>query len=111
MSTRESFVTRFGESQAASIEAAADMHRAELLEGDKAGSDPFRDAIVICVGFECMSLDSYRDHHGITPSWIDLRDWIRSEGNLGDHDGPVDYLAMFAGAYTDLIPALDGAQE
>lgn len=103
MSTRESFVERFGEADAASIERAAVYHKGEFLESDKVGSDTFRDAIVIALGFECMSADSYREYHGITAPWADIQEWIRTDGQLAHHDGPVDYLAMFAGVYNEYV--------
>jgi len=104
MSTRESFVSAFGEAEAAAVEAAADMHRAELVEGYEMGSDAFRDCIVIAIGFECMEQDGYRDYHGIATPWISLRQWIKDNGRLPEHDGPIDYLAMYAGAYNEFMP-------
>lgn len=103
MSIRDSFVERFGAQEAAAIEAAAELHRSELLEGGKYGSDPFRDAIVITIGFQCLSRASFRRYHGIKTPWKELREWIKTEAHLAKHDGPIDWLAYGAGLYKGLI--------
>lgn len=103
MTIRDNFVARFGEEQAAAIEQAADMHK-DWRSGNEKGSDPFRFAVVICIGFECMSKDSYREYHGITAPWADLHQWIKDHGDLAHHDGDCDYLTLFAGGYSEYMP-------
>ena len=103
MSIRESFVDRFGADQADAVVAAADEH-ANGIHDDR-GSDPFKWAIAICIGYECVSKDSYRDHHGITAPWEAIRQWIKDHADLGSHDGDVDYLSMLAGRYDEFMPA------
>ncbi len=102
ISTRESFVKRFNEETAQAIEAAADEHKNGVH--DRAGSDPFRWAIAICLGYECMSKESYRNYHGITPPWDDLKAWIKTDGDLVNHDGEFDYIAAFIGVYSEFVP-------
>jgi hypothetical protein len=103
LDSRESFVALFGEEQAVAIERAAAGHRGFLLEGKKRGSDPFRDAIVICIGCECMT--RFREDHGISASESRLKDWVRKCANLAQHDGPIDYLCLCLGMYDSWMRA------
>lgn len=103
MSIRESFVEHFKEEDARAIESAAREHSNGVH--DKPGSDHFRWAIAICIGYECMEVDTYRDYHGVTASWPDLKQWIKDHANLADHDGDVDYLSLFAGTYDQFMPS------
>lgn len=105
MSTRKSFVAHFGSDQAAAIEDAADSHKNGIH--DSKGSDPFRWAIVICIGHQCMEVDGYREHHGITAPWEEIEAWIKEHGDLANHDGDSDYLALFAGVYTKYMPSAE----
>jgi hypothetical protein len=107
MSVRESFVARFGESDAAAIEAAAAEHKNGVH--DEPGSDYFRWAVVIAIGYQCMELAGYREYHGITATWADIKDWIKSDGDLARHDGDSDYLAVFAGTYNEFVGIDDSA--
>jgi hypothetical protein len=102
MSIREGFVARFGEADAAAIEAAAREH-SNGINSTRTGSDPFRWAIAIAIGYQCMELGRYRAHHGIVTPWTDLKAWIIEHGNLKDHDGDVDYLSMFIGTYNEYV--------
>lgn len=101
MSIRKKFVARFGEQQAIAIEAAANEHMNGIH--DNPGSDRFRWAIAICLGYECMSKQSFREYHGITASWELLRQWIKDEGNLAEHDGDVDFIALACGWYDEFV--------
>ncbi len=102
VSVRRSFVRTFGEEQAEKIEAAAAEHKNGVH--DKTGSDPFKWAIVICIGFECFTKKDYRSHHGITAPVEKIKGWIKRSGHLDTHDGDIDYLALFTGAYNEYIP-------
>jgi hypothetical protein len=87
MTTREKFVERFGEPDAARIESAAQFHRAEdgpyavlarLFFGDaphEHPADPFLLDLSTCISWECLS--EYRVDHGIEAAEEELRDWIR----------------------------------
>ena len=95
---RDAFVERFGEDQAQAIEAAAMRH--ENVVHDERGSDSFRWALLICIGFECMEVGPYRADHGITAPWDEIDAWMRERTEwFKEHDGDVDYLAMFCGRY------------
>ncbi len=99
LSVRDSFAATFGEGQALAIERAADEHD----PGANYGTDPFKWAISIALGFECVSKDAYRDYHGITAPWEDIRAWIKSEADLGTHDGDVDVLSALVGVYSEFV--------
>lgn len=104
MTTREHFVRAFSEKDAADIERAAEEH-ANGANSNNRGSDPFRWAITIVIGYECTAKDSYRKHHGITVDHAAFKRWVRAHGNIGAHDGDCDYLCLLAGGYNDWIPA------
>jgi hypothetical protein len=95
---RDAFAARFGEDQAAALEAAAEMHANEPNSGNR-GSDPFKWVIAICIGYQCFEVGSYREHHGITADFGEVRQWVLEHGDLASHDGDVDYLSAFCGAY------------
>lgn len=95
MSVRVAFVEAFGEANAAAVENAARGHMNGIH--DNQGSDPFRWAIAICIGNECLG--RYAEDHGITATPEELRAWVLEHGDLASHDGDVDYLALLAGAY------------
>lgn len=101
MSIRDAFIEAFDEANATAIEAAAEEHKNGIH--DRPGSDYFRWAIVIAIGYECMEKDGYREYHGITAPWPALHDWIRDHANLADHDGDSDYLSMMAGTYNEFV--------
>lgn len=106
MSTRESFVETFDESTADLIVAAAEEHRNGIH--DDPGSDYFRWAIAITIGYECWSHPGYARHHGLElPDADAIRQWIKDHGDLANHDGDVDYLALMAGAYNEYVGKSD----
>ena len=75
VSKRESFVARFGEDQACAIEKAAEGHKNGILVNP--GNDPFRWAIAICIGYQCMEKEEY--------------------------SGDVAYVGLFASAYNGWV--------
>lgn len=101
MSVRESYVQTFGEQEAAALEAAAEEHKNGVH--DEYGTDPFRWAVVIAIGYQCAEVPQYRNHHGIKAPWEDIRQWIIDHGDLANHDGDVDYLSLMAGKYTEYV--------
>lgn len=103
MSIRPAFAERFGEDQAAAIVAAAESHRNGIH--DRPGSDPFKWALCICIGYDCFVKPSFRSHHGITAPVDDLKKWIRDHGGLDTHDGDVDFLTVMSGHYAEYMPA------
>ena len=102
MSIRQAFVKRFGEREALAIETAANEHKNGVH--DKQGSDPFKWALLICIGYQCMELGKYRKYHGINAKWPDLKKWIKRSGHLDSHDGDFDYVALVAGVYNEYMP-------
>jgi hypothetical protein len=124
---REKFVERFGEDQALAVEKAAEMHAEEInpangilaalsgLIDDKPqftrgdyrtdrGSDPFKWALMMAVSYECVSKDEYREFHGITTPWSELRDWIAEHGDMISYDGVWDPGAKAIGAFDFMLP-------
>ena len=99
--TKSSFVAQFGYEEAEKIMRAAEEHMNGVH--DESGSDVFRWAICICIGYECMSKKEYRECHGIITPWEELKIWIKTYANLENHDGQIDYLALFAGAYDEFV--------
>lgn len=110
---REKFAALFGEDQVAAIERAGREHG--LGHHDRApkgiGSDEFRWCLVICIGYECMSRESFRTEHGITAPWEDLRAAIKAHAALNEHDGDLDHLSLFAGTYNEFMPDEQPAAE
>ena len=106
-SVRTSFVSAFGEAQAKAIELAAEEHKNGVH--DRPGSDPFKWAVAICIGYECISKESFRTYYGITVPWSELKRWIIEDANLASHDGDVDYLGALIGVYNEYMPAKDPA--
>ena len=102
VSVRVSYVEAFGEDEALSIEAAADEHKNGVH--DKAGSDAFRWAIAICLGFQCAEVDSYRESHSIKAPWSEIQQWIKNHGDLENHDGDVDFIMLAVGGYDEYVP-------
>jgi len=99
---RTKFVEEFGESQARRIERAAESHGNGINNKNK-GSDPFKWALLICLGYQCVEVARYKKYHGITIGWGNFKKWIKNHGELGSHDGDCDYLALFCGTYNEFI--------
>ena len=70
-------------------------------------SDLFRWAICIVIGYQCAEVEAYREAHGIKAPWEEIRQWIKREGDLANHDGDLDYLALFAGAYGEYVEVVN----
>jgi len=97
---RESFVERFGESDAAAIEAAANQHKNGIH--DRVGSDPFRWALLICIGFECMT--RFAKEHGITTPFEKIDAWMMEHtADFAAHDGDTDFITLFVGGYNKYV--------
>ena len=100
-SIRPLFVKEFGEDQAFAIEKAAEEHDNEVHP--KRGKDPFKWALLICIGYECLEKEKYREHHGINVPFTELKEWIKEVADLRSHEGDVDYLSLFCGKYSEFI--------
>lgn len=101
-SVRLSFEKRFGVKEAQAVFRAASEHSNGINDANL-GSDPFKWALLMCIGYQCCEIDSYREHHGIKAPWDELKTWMIEEGELASHDGDSDYLALFAGAYNEFV--------
>jgi hypothetical protein len=100
---RGSFVRAFGEDTASRIEAAASEH-SNGVNSERKGDDPFKWALLICIGYQCMEKPDYRTSHGIEPPWPKLKAWIKKNGELRSHNGDCDYLALVCGTYNEFMP-------
>jgi len=96
----ENFAAHFGMEQAEAVLAAGFMHNNDVHNDP--GSDIFRWAVLLCIGYECFT--RFRDDHGITVPEEDLRKWVLEEAELLIHDGDCDYLGLIAGAYDTWLP-------
>lgn len=101
-SVRASFEKTFGKVEADRIVASATEH-GNGINNKNLGSDPFKWALLICIGYQCFEIPSYRKHHGIKASFKRIKQWIIDEGKLSTHDGDCDYLCMLGGGYNDYI--------
>lgn len=106
MSIREAFVAKFGEDQAAAIEAAANEHANGVNDQNK-GTDPFKWALLIAIGYQCAEKASYREYHGIAAPWDEVKQWMKDHADLASHDGDCDYLSLLAGSYNEYMPTSD----
>jgi len=95
---REKFVEEWGEELATAIEKAADSHRDGV--NDREIGDPFKWALLICIGYQCLEKKKFRKYHSMPDfSWKKLKRWIRDNAELGTYKGDLDYLALFCGTY------------
>ena len=99
---RDHFVSTFGADAAEKIEAAANYH-ANGVNSKKKGDDPFKWALLICIGYDCCSKERFRQYHGISTPWEEIKGWIKEHGCLASHNGDCDYLALFGGAYNEFM--------
>lgn len=99
MSPRESFVELFGEQQASAIEAAAEGHKNGVH--DKKGSDPFKWACLIAIGYQCV--EKFGQSHGITVPFDEFKAWAIEHGEFASHDGDFDYISAFCGHYNEYM--------
>jgi hypothetical protein len=119
VTTRDKYASRFGEAEAVAIEAAAAEHArpdeivdmldvlgslavSDTAPGDyksNRGSDPFKWALMMTISYECVSKESYREHHGIEAPWADIREWIIAEADMRSFDGVWDPMAKANGMF------------
>jgi hypothetical protein len=97
-------VAQFGEEEAAKIETVAEQHGNGINDQNR-GSDHFRWALCIAIGYECVSRDKFREYHGIAVDPQEFNAWVKAEAELDKHDGDCDYLALLAGVYNEFMPA------
>jgi len=107
LSVKEKFVRDWGEDLAQKVEEAANSHRNGV--NDQKIGDPFKWALLICIGYQCLEVERYRESHGIPPlDWEKMKIWIRDNAELGSYSGDFDYLSLWAGAYHFYVSKPDG---
>jgi hypothetical protein len=94
-SIRAAFAARFGEANAAAIESAATEHKNGVH--DNPGSDPFKWALLIAIGSECIT--RFAGSHEITADPDEVKAWAYENADLASHDCDCDYLALMCGMY------------
>ena len=100
-SVRESFVLHFSEEAALLLEAAAESHKNGIH--DEKGSDPFKWTIAMVIGNQCIEGEKQK-YHGLEEfNDRKFKQWVKDYGELGSHDGDVDYLSAFCGIYDEYI--------
>ena len=102
-SVRQSYVEHFGEEQASAIERAAEEHKNQV-SGTERGSDQFKWAILMAIGFECPTRKEFREYHGITVPVAEFKAWCKEHGQLDTHEGCPDYISLFCGTYNEYMP-------
>ena len=103
MSIRNNFEKVFGKNEAQRVWDSAISHGNSINDINK-GSDPFKWALLICIGYQCLEKKDYRKHHSIVASWVRLKQWIKKHGGLNTHDGDCDYLSLMTGVYNEYMP-------
>jgi hypothetical protein len=98
-SVRGSFVEHFGEDQAALLESAANQHDNEIHPNR--GSDPFKWACLICIGYDCVKRCA--EYHGLSVDPEEFRTWCVEHGELASHDGDCDFLSLATGEYASFV--------
>ncbi|HET7178378.1 MAG TPA: hypothetical protein VFI14_01575 [Chryseosolibacter sp.] len=101
MTIRKQFAKQFGEDQAAAIEAAAKSHGNGI--NDVKIGEPFKWALLICIGYQCFEIDRYRRHHNITAPFSEIKEWIINHADLASYRGDLDYLSLMAGTYNEYM--------
>ncbi len=106
MSDRSVVRKEFGEDTACLVEKCAREHGNGINNANK-GSDPFKNALLIVIGYDCIAKERFFIYHGFDASKISLfrfERWCKTEGQLDKHDGDCDYLALMAGVYNKFMP-------
>lgn len=99
---REKFVKDWGEELTKKVESAANEH-ANGVNNVNIG-DPFKWALLICIGYECLSAPQCRKYHGIKNlNWSKMKQWIKDNAELKTYKGDLDYLALFTGGYKGFL--------
>jgi hypothetical protein len=62
-------------------------------------------ACLIAIGYQCVEVSGYREHHGIvSPTFEEFRSWCREHDDaFKAHDGDFDYFAALGGTYGEFM--------
>ena len=95
---KKDFIKQFSKGQAKLLLKAARSHKNGIH--DEEGKDPFSWAILLCLSYQCIEVDSFRKHHGITINYAQFMQFLEEHiKELRAHKGSVDYLGLFSGVY------------
>lgn len=101
---RQEFVAAFGEKEAQTMESACAYHMNDRALVAREVKQPFKHAIVICIGSECFTAQGYAKWHGFEAPGDVIKQWVKDHAELDTYKGDMDYLALFAGAYNEYMP-------
>lgn len=99
------FTHRFGAKTYDAILSAAAEHGNGINDVEK-GDDVFRWALLVCIGYECLTRPAFIAYHEIAHADAIVA-WMKEPAQrawIAAHNGDMDYLAMFAGVYNQFMP-------
>ena len=96
---RASFVAQFDKVEAKLIERAAQEHKDGIGVAAHKGESPFRWALTVVIGFDCVNNETYRQYHGITLDPEEFASWCRHHAQLRSFTDGGDMLGMLGGHY------------
>lgn len=104
--TYDLFSRKFGQDQADAVLAAARHHKNGVHDNE--GNDPMAWAVLLAIGYQCVSEPSYAAFHKITIDPAAYKTWCRrNKKRLGRSNGDLDYLALFTGVYSTYLGITD----
>jgi len=80
----------------------AALSHANGINSTNKGSDPFRWALTIVIGYQCV--EKYAKYHNIKVPFNEFKKWVIENAELHEHDGDIDWLALAAGVYQEFFP-------
>ena len=96
---RASFVVQFDKIEAKLIERAAQEHKSGMGVTAHKGDSPFRWALSVVIGFDCVDVEAFRQHHGITLDPEEFASWCRQHAQLRSFTDGGDILGMLGSHY------------
>lgn len=97
----QEFSLHFGPEEVQKLTEAANAHKNGIHDND--GGNPFRWSLLICIGAQCFEVPSYRDYHGFTLSYQEVKQWCADRLIFKDYVGDVDYITLFCGKYNEWV--------
>lgn len=98
-SIRKAFEKEFGKLDAIAIMVAATSHADPPR---KRGIGLFQWALMICIGFDCIT--KQRFYHGIGTHPSVIKSWVKKYARLDKYNGPCDIATAFCGGYKKWMP-------
>lgn len=96
---RMEFVLKFGEEQANAIEEAARSHNGDTIVRLSNSNDYFLACLLRCIDFRCIEEERFRNHHGITVPYEDIKNWVLEKDRFASFEGEIPPLPLLTGRY------------